>query len=299
MSISVVIPTYNAAALIGRTLHSVLTQTVLPDEVIVADDASTDDTVALAEAKLVGIPHRLIRCERNSGGPGEPMNRAIEAATGEWIITLDHDDELVPDRVERLVNAMPLAADCGVVIGRMIVRPESADRGHLLDAAWANVMAMTTPGEFTAIPSKTAYEALARHGCYAMSCSAMAFRKQTWIEVGGFDASVKACIDFAFLEAVLRTMPLGVIHAPVAYWTWNEHNLSHAVHQRVFDVSTVMDRIRLESPPDVARTLWQARQERAYLLTCRGEYRKALKLVRSPLTAVKCFAKAMKRQWAG
>lgn len=296
MTIAVVIPTFNAASFLERTLDSVLAQTVPPHEVIVVDDSSTDGTIAIAERKRVHV----IRLERNSGGPAVPMNRGIDAATSDWIVTLDHDDELVPDRIARLTQTIPRAASCGIVIGRLSVRPESQDRGHLLDIAWANVMAMTVPGEFTVIEAKPAYEALARHGCYAMSCSAMAFSKTAWTIAGGFDEKVSTCIDFAFLEAVLRKKPLGVIQAPVAYWTWSERNLSHDVHRRVFDITTVMERMEVPgAPPDVAEKLRRAKQDRTYYLTCRGEYRAAFRLFRnSPhvTTAVKCLAKVIQRQ---
>jgi glycosyltransferase involved in cell wall biosynthesis len=281
MTIAVVIPTYNAATFIGRTLDSVLTQTVMPDELIVVDDASRDDTCQIVLEKFAATKcmSRLIRQEKNSGGPGQPMNRGIEVAKCDWIVTLDHDDELLPDRIERLKTFIPNAGDCGIVIGRMIVRIESQDRGHLLDKAWNNMKSMRDAAG--KIDRAAAYEALAHFGCYAMSCSAMAFPKSTWQAVGGFDETLTACIDFALLEAALRTKPLGVIDAPVAYWTWNERNLSHDVHRRVFDVSTVMERIHERLPNTNEELCGKMRSEmlaRTYLLTSRGQYRNAMRL---------------------
>jgi glycosyltransferase involved in cell wall biosynthesis len=64
MSISVVIPAYNAARYIGRALDSVLAQTHKPDEIIVVDDGSTDDTAGIVETYSSQV--RLIRRE-NAG----------------------------------------------------------------------------------------------------------------------------------------------------------------------------------------------------------------------------------------
>ena len=200
MTISVVIPTYKAAAFIEATLASVFAQTVPPDELIVVDDASPDETVSLVTQLFVNTPFpcRLIRLDGNSGGPAKPMNAGIMAALSEWIVTLDHDDELLPSRIERLKVNPSLANTCGVVIGRLLVREQSDDRGHLLDKAWAHVEAMIPAKlqSLSVVEAKSAYTGLAEFGCYAMSCSAMAFPKRLWSEVGGFDETVKSLHRF-------------------------------------------------------------------------------------------------------
>jgi len=65
MTISVVIPAYNAAEYIGRAIDSVLAQTRRPDEIIVVDDGSTDDTAGIVET--YGLQVRLIRQEKRRG----------------------------------------------------------------------------------------------------------------------------------------------------------------------------------------------------------------------------------------
>lgn len=277
MSIAVVIPTFNAAAFIERTLRSVLEQTSPPDELIVADDASTDNTAQVVERVLAtaSFPSRLLRLESNSGGPARPFNAAIEASRCEWIATLDHDDEFVPARIELLRRVLPNAGDCAAIIGRMVVREASKDRGHLLETAWARVESlrpMPEAADFGTVDAATAYYALARFSCYAMSCSAMAFPKKVWREVGGFDESIVTCVDYAFLESALRARPLGVLRAPAAYWTLSDRNLSGAVHRRVADVSAVMERIhRRGVPPELHHLMRTEMLKRCDLLSARGE----------------------------
>ncbi len=298
MTVAVVIPTYRAAAFIGRTLDSVLQQSVPPDEVIVVDDASPDATVAAVEAILEAAKCRvqIIRLEANSGGPAAPLNRGIAAAISDVIVPLDHDDELVPDRIARLRDTR---ID-GLTIGRLIVRPESQDRGHLLDKAWANVQSLPARRihGLSVIDAPIAYEALARFGCYAMSCSAMAFPKTLWVECGGFDDSLATCIDFAFLERCLREHPLALIDAPVAFWTWRAENLSHDVRRRVFEVSTVMERVFERCPAHLRQDML----DRCYYLACRGRYRDAWRLMQrtgfSTGTTLKCVAKSIQRTLA-
>ena len=96
MSISVVIPAYNAARYIGRALDSVLAQTYKPDEIIVVDDGSTDDTADIVETYSSQV--RLIR--RESAGASVARNSGINAAKSEWIAFLDGDDEWLPEKLQ-------------------------------------------------------------------------------------------------------------------------------------------------------------------------------------------------------
>ena len=88
LTISVVIPNYNRADLIGETLANVLGQTRPPDEVIVVDDGSTDDSARVIE----GFGKRVTLIRQKNAGPGAARNRGLEAATGELIQFMDSDD---------------------------------------------------------------------------------------------------------------------------------------------------------------------------------------------------------------
>ncbi|HEX8675394.1 MAG TPA: glycosyltransferase family 2 protein, partial [Longimicrobium sp.] len=89
--VSVIVPAYNASATIARTLRSALAQSYPAIEVIVVDDASTDDTAAI----VAGVAEEdarvsLIRAEH--GGQAAARNRAIAAARGTFVAPLDADD---------------------------------------------------------------------------------------------------------------------------------------------------------------------------------------------------------------
>jgi glycosyltransferase involved in cell wall biosynthesis len=102
ISISVVIPAYNAEKSISRTIESVLAQTRQADEIIVVDDGSTDDTAE--RIKKFGSKVRYIYQE--NAGPSVARNRGIETAGGEWIAFLDADDEWLPERLSRQVELL-------------------------------------------------------------------------------------------------------------------------------------------------------------------------------------------------
>jgi glycosyltransferase involved in cell wall biosynthesis len=96
--ISVVIPTYNRAHCIIRALDSVLAQSVSPHEIIIIDDASSDNTPAVLAPYNGHI--RYIRHETNAGA-SVARNHGIAAANGEWIAFLDSDDAWRPEKLER------------------------------------------------------------------------------------------------------------------------------------------------------------------------------------------------------
>jgi glycosyltransferase involved in cell wall biosynthesis len=86
--VSVVVPNYNRANLIGETIENLLSQTLPPDELIVVDDGSTDDSVAVIKA--FGSKVKLI-CQPNQG-PGAARNAGLKTATGDYIQFFDSDD---------------------------------------------------------------------------------------------------------------------------------------------------------------------------------------------------------------
>ena len=96
LSVSVVIPAYNAAGTIERAVESVLAQTRRPDEIIVVDDGSTDET----SKKIEGYGSQIRYIYQENAGPSVARNKGIEAAGGEWIAFLDADDEWLPEALD-------------------------------------------------------------------------------------------------------------------------------------------------------------------------------------------------------
>ncbi|TIU38119.1 MAG: glycosyltransferase family 2 protein, partial [Mesorhizobium sp.] len=93
----VVIPAFNAAATIGAALNSVLAQTARAEAVVVVDDGSTDDTVAVINA--MNLPVTVLR--QDNAGPGSATTRGIAALSTPLIATLDADDLWLADKIEK------------------------------------------------------------------------------------------------------------------------------------------------------------------------------------------------------
>lgn len=117
-SVSVVIPCFNNAATIGRALISVITQTQPPLEIIVVDDASTDDSLIVLHRWRDETPNvtiRIVTLPQNQG-PATARNRGWEHSNGEYVAFLDADDYWLPQKIEYqygFLQKNPNVALCG------------------------------------------------------------------------------------------------------------------------------------------------------------------------------------------
>lgn len=99
-TVSVVIPTHNRAHLLPRAIRGVLAQTFRDFELIIVDDASDDNTVAVVRAfQSSDTRVRYLRHDFNQG-EGASRNTGIAAAQGEFVAFLDDDDEWLPQKLE-------------------------------------------------------------------------------------------------------------------------------------------------------------------------------------------------------
>src|SRR5215510_15182639 len=98
--VSVIVPTYNRADTIKRAIRSVRAQTFTDWELIVVDDGSTDNTVALIE----GCDPRLKLIRQENQGTAVARNAGLRASEGSYIAFLDSDDEWLPHHLELCVG---------------------------------------------------------------------------------------------------------------------------------------------------------------------------------------------------
>lgn len=102
--VSIVMPVYNGSNYIDNTIHSVLGQTYKDWELIVVDDASTDNTLEVI-SEFSSDKIRVIKCRKN-GGAAKARNRGIRAAKGRYICFLDADDLWQPRKLEWQIEFM-------------------------------------------------------------------------------------------------------------------------------------------------------------------------------------------------
>ena len=105
-SISVVIATYNGAKFLAKQVHSILAQTVFPAEIIVCDDCSTDNTVAILET-FKHVPGFKYYQNEQTLGVIENFKKAVSrTAPGNYIALCDQDDIWLPEKLEKSALAL-------------------------------------------------------------------------------------------------------------------------------------------------------------------------------------------------
>ena len=117
--VTVIVPAYNEEQCISDTIISVWTQTAPPQEIIVVDDCSTDDTGSVARA----LGARVVRPARNTGSKAGAQTFALDLVETPFVITIDADTTLAPDAIERMLavlNDPDVAAACGTVLPRHV-----------------------------------------------------------------------------------------------------------------------------------------------------------------------------------
>jgi len=123
--ITIIIPVWNRASLVGAAVASVLGQTHKDLELIVVDDGSTDGSLEAARAAAGADTRVKFLAREHSGRPGVVKHAGIEAGTGEWVAVVDSDDEILPTALEEALGAAALNPGCGVLFtNRLLVTPK-------------------------------------------------------------------------------------------------------------------------------------------------------------------------------
>jgi len=116
MTVSVIIPMYDAAPYVGAALDSILPQIGPDDEVIVVDDGSSDGSREVVSA--YGPPVRLLLQAHR--GPAPALNRGLRAARGDMIAFLDADDLWMPDKLARQMPVLEAEPALDGVFGHIV-----------------------------------------------------------------------------------------------------------------------------------------------------------------------------------
>lgn len=133
MKLSICIPNYNYARYLGRTLGSVLSQGEVDLEVVVADNQSTDESVAVLNA--LADPRVRVRVNRCNVGFARNLDRAAELATGDWMIMLSSDDMVRPGALvayRDVIGKLGDAASASVLTSTLeVIDPEDRVTGRI------------------------------------------------------------------------------------------------------------------------------------------------------------------------
>jgi glycosyltransferase involved in cell wall biosynthesis len=193
-TVAVIIPVFNRVQLLGRALVSVYAQTLLPDEVCVVDDGSTDGAEAYIKEKF---PQVIYHYQSNQG-VSAARNTGVAATKSHWLAFLDSDDEWLPGKLRAQMDAL---------------RKQANHRLVHCDEIWIRRGTRVNPGRKHQKGGGLLFER-----CLALcviSPSAVVLERELLSELGGFDESLPACEDYELWLKVCSRYPVLYVDEPL------------------------------------------------------------------------------------
>lgn len=142
--VSIVMANYNGAQYLPAAINSILRQSLTSWELILVDDASSDDSIITATRAAAGDPRIRVVAQPVNRGPAAARNRALEAAKGRWIAIVDSDDLLHRQRLETLLrratrDGAAIIADNMMVFSEMAAPRPFLRKSRMRGARWVDL----------------------------------------------------------------------------------------------------------------------------------------------------------------
>lgn len=199
--VTVVIPTYNRAALLPRAIETALAQTAADRcDIVVVDDGSRDDTPAVARR----YAERIVYVHRSNGGLGAARNTALRTRLNEYAALLDDDDLWRPDKIEKQLAALARWPQAVLVAGRSVNRyPDGREELRAVPA-----IPMDRPVDLAPLLFEETF----------LPPSSVMVRMQTLHDVGLFHTRVRGVEDYHMWAKLACRGPFVHLDAPVAVY---------------------------------------------------------------------------------
>jgi glycosyltransferase involved in cell wall biosynthesis len=196
---SVIIAAFEAASTLGAAVASALDQVPAPHEVIVCDDGSTDDV----PGALAPFEQRVVLLRQANRGEAAAKNTAAKAATGEFVVILDADDEYLPGRLAALADLATARPDLDILTSDAYLEAD----GRRIGTSYSS------DHRFAALNQRRAI--LDRNFIFGLA----AIRRSRLLAVGGFDESISHATDWdCWVRLVLDGARAGLVDEPLAVY---------------------------------------------------------------------------------
>ncbi len=223
-TVSVVIPAYNSRFL-DETIASAYAQTVTPNEVIVVNDGSTDDTEDRLCALASQLPRGFVWRTKQNGGEASARNYGIRIATGTHVAFLDHDDLWHPEKLERQLDHFASDPDLSLSFTgyTYIYRGFSRAPGRTRPTE-------TLRHEVWDTDPDVMLEQLLFDRCPIEPMSAVMVRRDALALVTPFDETLAIGSDvLMYLELAIRRMKIDYLPEVLVEYRWHGTNASRDV----------------------------------------------------------------------
>ena len=209
-SVSVIIPTYNRAFIIRKSVDSVLQQTFRDFEVIVVDDGSTDNTREV----LVAYGDKLHYSFKKNGGIASARNHGLKIAAGEYIAFLDSDDYWKPEKLQQQVACFREHPEFGLVATRCITNTVDENFQTISDNK------KRRSGKSGWIYGDLFFRNFIR-------TSSVMIKNECFREIGLFDENLPRFEEIDMWLRIARKYPVGFINDTLTVYTQRPREMRH------------------------------------------------------------------------
>jgi glycosyltransferase involved in cell wall biosynthesis len=242
--VTLVVPNYNHARYLPESLGSIAAQTHAPDRVLIIDDASTDDSLAIISRFIADRPGwELIRHDKNKGVVAG-QNEAIGLVDTDWIGFLGADDALHPTFIERTLTQAADFPDAGLVCACTEIIGTRRARA---------LRPIILPQRRSAFLSPDDVRKALRVGDNYFSGTVSLYRRSALAALGGFDEKLGSFADSILARQLALTFGVFFVAEILGYWRIHGYNYSVTAST---DPKLLSDRLRQIRPLIAESTLY-------------------------------------------
>ena len=263
--VSVCVPIYNGALYIRDAIHSILNQTVIPQEIIVSDSGSSDGTENIVREEARRAQSKLIILPTKTPGMVANWNATVRAASGKYIKFLFQDDLLHPNCLEEMLKVAESDERIGLVFSQRKLLIEPSAEGDAFTtwllkyqnlSAALGELKTSQPGSSLLRSQNLLHEPLNKIG----EPTAVLIRTSVLREVGLFNEKMRQLVDMEMWVRIMAVSHVGYISKPLASLRVHPRRASnrHAAEEiDRFEHDCLFDTLRM---PTIYRLLdWRVR----------------------------------------
>lgn len=201
VTVSVVLPNFNHASELESSIPALLDQTDQPEEIIVVDDGSTDNSVELLQSYAGRAPHLKIRRHGTNRGVEAAISTGLEAASGDYIILASADELVHPELCASLRQAIEQFPNARLAFARFAEWNAQNGQARALNPLDPREMWYVRGDQPEFVSSQEFVEHLSRK-FVCLSANAAIVERRALLEVGGFDPALKWHSDWFAMYAL-------------------------------------------------------------------------------------------------
>ncbi|MBN2562030.1 MAG: glycosyltransferase [Phycisphaerae bacterium] len=260
-TLSVVMPNYNHAHCIRRAIEAMGAQSLLPTELIIVDDASTDGSVDVVEQCRARYPFISLIRNATNRGVYETFNRGVQAAAGDFVYGAGADDHVLPGFFEQAMTWAAQYPEVGIIFGKMAA----------VDTEGRTLEVYGAPGWDEAVyadPQRFLREYLEVKSPAFSLCAATMYRRDAMLEMGGFRPELMSWCDTFLAQSLGLKHGCCYLAQPVVAWSVRPGSLSQSSAADVYRTLDIIERaawlMRTEPYDTLFPEAFVARWRKAY-----------------------------------